>query len=146
MRGELLRRCPSLLALSAESNPYVVVAQLGAEDPAGIVAGELARVIGRPAAEPLDGAAQRAYGLEWAWRLAAQWPRVTTGPPAGGVAGDPGGQLVPVVVAGLAPVMATAPPRPGRWRTREAELAGVLADERTLAVAARLGYEADART
>lgn len=69
--GELLRRCPSLLALPAESNPYIVVAQLGAADPAATVAAELARVIGRPADDP-DA---RAFALEWSWRLTAQWPR-----------------------------------------------------------------------
>jgi len=69
--GELLRRCRSLLALPAESNPYVVVAQLGAADPSAVVAAELARVVGRPAEPPAD---LEAYALEWAWRLCAQWP------------------------------------------------------------------------
>jgi hypothetical protein len=74
--GELLRRCPSLLALPAENNPYVVIAQLGASDPAQVVAGEIARVVGRPA-EHADVAA---YALEWAWRLTAQWPGLDVAP------------------------------------------------------------------
>jgi hypothetical protein len=60
--------------------------------------------------------------------------------------GIPAEELVPLVVGGLDPVMATAPPRPGRWRAREAALADVLADPRTLAVAERLGYDADPAT
>ncbi len=44
---------------------------------------------------------------------------------------------------GLAPVMATAPPAPGRWRRREADLAGVVADRRVLDVAETLGYPRD---
>ena len=60
--------------------------------------------------------------------------------------GIPAGELVPLVVGGLDPVMATAPPRPGRWRVREAELADVLADQRTLEMAARVGYDTDPAT
>jgi hypothetical protein len=60
--------------------------------------------------------------------------------------GVPDGDLVPLVVDGLAPVMATAPPRPGRWRARERELATVVADERTRALAERLGYDPDPAT
>jgi hypothetical protein len=47
------------------------------------------------------------------------------------------------VVRGLAPVMATAPPRPGRWRSREGELAPVLADPALRDLARRLGYPDD---
>jgi hypothetical protein len=78
--GELLRRCPSLLSLPAESNPYIAVAQLGGAgadelDAVGVVVDELALAVGRPAAT-LDA---EAYTLEWAWRLAAQWPDLDCG-------------------------------------------------------------------
>jgi hypothetical protein len=38
------------------------------------------------------------------------------------------------------PVMATAPPRPGRWRDRSADLSAVLADAAVRELAERLGY------
>ncbi len=78
--GELLRRCPSLLALPAESNPYVVIAQLDATDPAAVVAAELARAVGGLASAPLDEAQIAAFSCEWAWRLCAQWPGAATDP------------------------------------------------------------------
>jgi len=59
--------------------------------------------------------------------------------------GVPNDELQPLVVGGLDPIMATAPPRPGRWRARADELSGVLADARTLALAERLGYARDPR-
>lgn len=51
--------------------------------------------------------------------------------------------LGPAVLTGTAlpPVMATEPPRPGRWRARAEELAPVLRDRATLELAERLGYE-----
>ncbi|WP_217913954.1 sulfotransferase [Miltoncostaea marina] len=77
--GELLRRCPSLLSLPAESNPYVVVAQLGGDDPAGIVAAELARAVGAPA-RPGDPLGATGLAREWAWRMRAQWPHADIAP------------------------------------------------------------------
>ncbi len=57
-----------------------------------------------------------------------------------GVDGD---ALAGVVRAGVPPVMATAPPGPGRWRRRTAELAPVLDDPAVRELAARLDYSRD---
>ena len=38
--------------------------------------------MGEPATGPLDEADVRVYALEWAWRLAAQWPRADLDPQA----------------------------------------------------------------
>ncbi|HVL98770.1 MAG TPA: hypothetical protein VM324_05725 [Egibacteraceae bacterium] len=43
-------------------------------------------------------------------------------------------------------VMATAPPRPGRWRQRTALIEPVVTDGQTLGLATRLGYGADLAT
>ena len=53
--------------------------------------------------------------------------------------------LDPAALTGTAlpPVMATEPPRPGRWQARAEELAPVLRDPATLELAERLGYEPD---
>jgi hypothetical protein len=53
--------------------------------------------------------------------------------------------LDPACLTGTAlpPVMATEPPRPGRWRARAEELDPVLRDRATLELAGRLGYEPD---
>jgi hypothetical protein len=51
--------------------------------------------------------------------------------------------LAAVVHAGVPPVMATAPPTPGRWRGRGADLEPVLTDPAVRDLAAELGYSRD---
>ncbi len=51
--------------------------------------------------------------------------------------------VVQAVCAGAPPVVATAPPRPARWRRRADELADVLADPGVLDLAERLGVGTD---
>jgi hypothetical protein len=69
MLSELLRRSAGLLSLPGEMNPYVAVAHISGH--ADVVAAELAREVGRPAARPSE-----ATGLveSLMWRLLAQWP------------------------------------------------------------------------
>ncbi len=71
MLGELLRRCDHLLSLPGEMNPYVAVAQMSGND-REVLAAEIAREIGRPAA--IDEVSPNDLGASIAWRLQAQWP------------------------------------------------------------------------
>lgn len=82
----------------------------------------------RLAHEDLVGPADRA---DRAARDLAEWL---------GVDGD---ALAAVVHAGVPPVMATAPPEPGRWRRRADDLDPVLTDPALRDLAAELGYSRD---
>jgi hypothetical protein len=74
MVGELLRRAPGLVHLSAEINPLFVAAGLCPGRERAALEGELAADLGVPAG-PLDDAAREDLCLQAAWRLVLQWPQ-----------------------------------------------------------------------
>ena len=77
MLGELLRSTPDLLALPAEMNPYVVIAQLSGER-REVLVDELCREVGQPASD--DDLDLREFARSVQWRLLAQWPQLDLGP------------------------------------------------------------------
>ncbi len=73
MVGELLRRAPGLVHLSAEVNPLFAAAGLSPGEERGVLEAELAADLGQPA-EVLDGPVRADLCLQAAWRLVLQWP------------------------------------------------------------------------
>ena len=87
--GELLRRHAELLGFSAELNPHVTIATLGADGGCGLLAdpapvagtpeglavlrGELGWDLGQPD-EGIPGTEPETFAMHVAWRLTMQWP------------------------------------------------------------------------
>ncbi len=89
--AEMLRFCPVLTHFRAEVNPFFALAGLappdsgdsdrlspGAPHDRGLLEAELALDVGGRA--PLEARGERAFGLDLAWRLSAQWPTLAIDP------------------------------------------------------------------